>query len=68
MGADGTLARMLYEKHMTRQFTPVGLSEIYKSRTYNTDKSVNMARLGGAGKIDATRCSRWTAHPPRTST
>ena len=40
-GADATLARIHHEWTVSRQFTPLPLAEIIKSRAYNTDGSVN---------------------------
>ena len=36
------LARLKYEQLVTRQYTPLALSEIYQGRTYNSDGGVNM--------------------------
>jgi len=44
-GSETVLARLLYEKDVTRQFTPLGLCDIVATRAYHYDGSVNVDRL-----------------------
>jgi hypothetical protein len=45
LGSEMTLARMKFEQAVTREYTPVGLVEIWQQRTFLIDGSANMQRV-----------------------
>ena len=44
-GADHVLQRLLDERHTSRFYTPLHLSEVIQSRAHNSDGSINLARI-----------------------
>ena len=45
LGSELVLARLLWERRVSRSFTPLGLTEIVSTRAYNVDNAINLNRV-----------------------
>ena len=68
LGSERVLARLLWERGVSRSFTPLGLTEIVSTRAYDVDNAINLYRVERPHRDAATRITATSVESECAST